>query len=191
MGSSGINARVHGELCLGCLPCKMMGEPYEDGEETKSDFLARMFLMGRIELDETNKTLRSTTTCKEETGQTKPNPIFPCDQADGCEEYNSAAKGFISLYQEKIQGRVLDGAKSLIFDATSCTDISFEPDGEPVKNAANFMAEEWHHKYDVKFRVAAKADPKESLSEYFEKTIKQMGDAAVKINHVQTDKVSA
>jgi len=183
-----------------------MGEPYEDGEETKSDFLARMFLMGRIELDETNKTLRSTTTCKEETGQTKPmvlasqdnieqvlaaNPIFPCDQAEGCEEYNIAAKGFISLYKEKMQGRVLDGAKSLIFDATSCTDISFEPDGEPVKNAANFMAEEWHHKYDVKFRVAAKADPKEYLSEYFEKTIKQMGDAAVKINYVQTDKVPA
>ena len=33
----------------------MIGEAYEDGEETKSDFLARMILMGRIEIDEKNK----------------------------------------------------------------------------------------------------------------------------------------
>ena len=33
----------------------MMGDHWEDGEETKSDFLARMFLMGRIEIDEKNK----------------------------------------------------------------------------------------------------------------------------------------
>ena len=152
-----------------------------------------------------SRTLLSTTTCKEETGQTKDmvqaiqdnteqvsaaNPIFPRDQAAGCDEYNVAAKGFISLYKEKMQGRVLDGAKSLVFDATSITDISLEPDGGPIKNAANFMAEEWHHKYDVKFRVAAKEDPKEYLSEYFEKTIKQLGDAAIKINYVQTEKVS-
>ena len=150
--------------------------------------------------------LLSTTNCTEETGYTKPkestnqesseqvtsvNPIFMCEQPVECQEYNVAAKGFFSLYKEKMQANVLDEAKSLVYDATSCTDISLEPDGEPVKNAANFMAEEWHHKYDVKFRVAAKADPKEYLSEYFEKTIKQMGDAAVKINYVQTDKVPA
>ena len=33
----------------------MLGGEYEDGEETKSDFLARMLLMGRIEIDEKNK----------------------------------------------------------------------------------------------------------------------------------------
>ena len=32
-----------------------MNGDFEDGEETKSDFLARMFLMGRIEIDEKNK----------------------------------------------------------------------------------------------------------------------------------------
>ena len=32
---------------------KMM--PYEDGEETKSDFLARMIMMGRVEIDEKNQ----------------------------------------------------------------------------------------------------------------------------------------
>jgi hypothetical protein len=118
------------------------------------------------------------------------NPILACKQAADCEEYNIVAKGFFSLYNEKMQEKVLDEAKSLVFDATSSTDISLEPDGEPVKNAANFMAEEWHHKYDVKFRVAAKEDPKEYLSEYFEKTIKQLGDAAIKINYVQTEKLS-
>ena len=28
---------------------------YEDGEETKSDFLARMILMGRLDIDEEKK----------------------------------------------------------------------------------------------------------------------------------------
>ena len=28
---------------------------YEDGQETKSDFLARMILMGRVDIDEENK----------------------------------------------------------------------------------------------------------------------------------------
>ena len=28
---------------------------YEDGDETKSDFLARMILMGRIDVDEKNQ----------------------------------------------------------------------------------------------------------------------------------------
>merc|ERR1739842_115138 len=179
-----------------CWESYKMGDHWEDGEETKSDFLARMFLMGRIEIDEKNKTLSSTTTCKEETGQTREmvmasreaaNPILPCDQAAGCQEYSVVAKGFISLYKEKMQGRVLDGAKSLVFEASSCTDISLEPDGEPVKNAANFMVDEWHHKYDVRFKVAAKEDPKEYLSLYFEKNIKQLGDAAIKINYVNTD----
>jgi len=34
---------------------KMLGGEYEDGEETKSDFLARMILMDRIELDPAGK----------------------------------------------------------------------------------------------------------------------------------------
>ena len=33
----------------------MLGGEYEDGEETKSDFLARMMLMGRLEVDQQNK----------------------------------------------------------------------------------------------------------------------------------------
>merc|ERR1712025_901883 len=89
------------------------------------------------------------------------NPILPCDKMDGCAEYTVAAKGFFSLYKEKMQGRVLDGARSLVFEASSCTDISLEPDG----------------------------DPKEYLSQYFEKNIKQLGDAAIKINYVNTSKV--
>ena len=28
---------------------------YEDGDETKSDFLARMILMGRVDVDEKNQ----------------------------------------------------------------------------------------------------------------------------------------
>merc|ERR1712200_151636 len=174
-----------------CWESYKMGDHWEDGEETKSDFLARMFLMGRIEIDEKNKTLLSTTTCKEETGETKEMMLASRQEAEGCLEYMVAAKGFFSLYKEKMQGRVLDGAKSLVFEASSCTDISLEPDGKPVKNAANIMAEEWHHKYDVKFKVSAKEDPKDYLSQYFEKNIKQLGDAAIKINYVNTDKIGA
>ena len=38
------------------LSCqRMLGGEYEDGEETKSDFLARMLLMDRIEIDPTGK----------------------------------------------------------------------------------------------------------------------------------------
>eukprot|EP00092_Neocalanus_flemingeri_P019318 GFUD01020924.1.p1 GENE.GFUD01020924.1~~GFUD01020924.1.p1 ORF type:complete len:187 (+),score=67.70 GFUD01020924.1:134-694(+) len=186
----------------------MMGGAYEDGEETKSDFLARMIMMGRVEIDEKNMTLLSTTTCKEETGETKPmkmlpvednikkgeaikNPILPCDKAKeaGCEQYSVVAKGFMSMYTEKMEGKVMDGAWNLVLEAANCKDISFEPDGPSVKNAANFLAEEWHHKYDVKFKVAATQDPKEYLSNYFDENIKQLGDAAIKISYVQTDKV--
>ena len=152
------------------------------------------------------RTLTSTTTCEKETGLTKEavlqnkgdeekvfttNPIIPCtEHQDGCEEYKIQAKGFFSLYMKEMEARVLDGAKSLVLDAASCQNISFEPDGEAVKNAANFMTDEWHHKYDVKFNVTAKEDPKDYLSEYFSKTIKQLGDAAIKINYIQTEKAS-
>ena len=33
----------------------MSGKSYDDGQEDKSDFLARMFMMGKIEIDEENK----------------------------------------------------------------------------------------------------------------------------------------
>ena len=33
---------------------------YEDGDETKSDFLARMILMGRVDIDENNKWVTNT-----------------------------------------------------------------------------------------------------------------------------------
>merc|ERR1739844_509566 len=157
----------------------MIGGAYEDGEETKSDFLARMFMMGRIDIDPEAKTLKSNITCQDETGESKPallpppkpsspaSPIVPsCDKTEGCEEYNVMAKGFFS------------------------DDIALEPDGPSVKNEANFMADEWHHKYDVKFKVAATQDPKDFLSEFFEANVKQLGDAAVKISYVHTEKVT-
>ena len=33
----------------------MFAGAYEDGQETKSDFLARMMLMGRMEVDQENQ----------------------------------------------------------------------------------------------------------------------------------------
>merc|ERR1712037_812828 len=143
------------------LASKMLGGEYEDGEETKSDFLARMLLMDRIEIDPTGKTMVSKTTCEKE-GEGR---------------------------MEKKDTRILDGAKSLIFEVSDCKDISLKPSDPPVKNVANTEAEEWHHKYQVNFRVEADKDPKEYLSDYFEKNIKQMGDAAVKISYVETEEL--
>lgn len=183
----------------------------EDGQETKSDFIARMFMMGRLEIDPEKKTFISNTTCTEETGETMPpemkqpapkqpallppktdtkSPIIcSFDKTEGCQEYNVVAKGFFSAYEEIVGEEVLNGARSLIFEASSGTDISLEPDGEAVKNEANYIIDEWHHRYDVKFKVAATEDPKAFLSEFFESNIKQMGEAAVKISYVQTEKL--
>ena len=72
---------------------------------------------------------------------------------------------------------------------SDCKDISMEPLGEPVKNEANYVTDEWHHKYTVHFRVAASTDPQSFLALYFDKTIKQLGDAAVKISYVQTEEL--
>merc|ERR1719195_1964433 len=97
---------------------------YEDGEETKSDFLARMILMGRLDIDEEKKTLKSNVTCEEEFPEecvpAKPltNPIVGCsndEKTENCEKYNVTAKGFFSSYTQKIEDGVLDGAKNLIF----------------------------------------------------------------------------
>ena len=89
-----------------------------------------------------------------------------------------------------MQGWVLDGARSLVFEASECSEIGLEQSEPPVRNVANFMAEEWHHKYDVTFKVAASKDPKDFLAQFFDTNVKQMeGEAAVKISHVQTDKV--
>ena len=104
-------------------------------------------------------------------------------------QFNVSAKGFFSVYKEKMETRILDGAKSLIFEVSDCKDISLKPSDPPVKNVANTEAEEWHHKYQVNFRVEADKDPKEYLSDYFEKNIKQMGDAAVKISYVETEEL--
>jgi len=171
----------------------MLGGEYEDGEETKSDFLARMLLMDRIEIDPTGKTMVSKTTCeKEGEGRMERkelvNPMLNCEK-DDCSQFNVSAKGFFSVYKEKMETRILDGAKSLIFEVSDCKDISLKPSDPPVKNVANTEAEEWHHKYQVNFRVEADKDPKEYLSDYFEKNIKQMGDAAVKISYVETEEL--
>merc|ERR1712037_641883 len=135
------------------LASKMLGGEYEDGEETKSDFLARMLLMDRIEIDPTGKTMVSKTTCEKEG-----------------------------------EGRM--ERKELVNPMLNCEkDICSKPSDPPVKNVANTEAEEWHHKYQVNFRVEADKDPKEYLSDYFEKNIKQMGDAAVKISYVETEEL--
>merc|ERR1711962_1768742 len=183
------------------LSRKMMGA-YEDGEETKSDFLARMMLMGRLEVDQQNKTLISLTKCEREestpgagtgcdigtvpaaapaatagsiTGTVpsslletlKDNPMVGC-QITNCQEYSVTAKGFISMYNQTMQEHVLDGAKSLIQEVSECQDLRLSADGEAVKNPANFLAEEWHHKYLVNFKVMAQTDPKQFLDKYFE-----------------------
>merc|ERR1712088_582605 len=155
-----VNCKLFEQLTK--LAAKMLGGEYEDGEETKSDFLARMLLMDRIEIDPTGKTMVSKTTCeKEGEGRMERkelvNPMLNCEK-DDCSQFNVSAKGFFSVYKE----------------------ISLKPSDPPVKNVANTEAEEWHHKYQANFRVEANKDPKEYLSDYFEKNIKQMGDAAVK-----------
>ena len=58
----------------------MIGGAYEDGEETKSDFLARMLLMGRIEIDPENKSVVSHRYCRvyqELAISVRPNPPPP------------------------------------------------------------------------------------------------------------------
>jgi len=116
------------------------------------------------------------------------NPMLNCEK-DDCSQFNISAKGFFSVYKEKMETRILDGAKSLIFEVSDCKDISLKQSDPPVKNVANTEADEWHHKYQVNFRVEASKDPKEYLKDYFEKNIKQMGDAAVKISYVETEEL--
>ena len=67
--------------------------------------------------------------------------------------------------------------------------MTLSPDGDSVKNAANVVMDEWHHKYDVKFTVAASQDPRLFLSKYFDENVLQLGDAAVKISYVETQKL--
>jgi len=144
----------------------MIGGEYEDGEETKSDFLARMLMMGRIEIDQDNKTLKSNTTCHEEqisaglspvtlkpNNQTEENPMKYCSDSS-CSKYSVMARSFFSTYKEKMEHRVLNGAKSLVYEVSDCTDIEMEPCGNPSKNTACVLGEqEWHHIYTLKFEV--------------------------------------
>ena len=67
--------------------------------------------------------------------------------------------------------------------------MNLEADGDSVKNEANFMMDEWHHKYLVNFTVSATGDPKPFLSKYFEENVKQLGEAAVRIAYVETSVV--
>ena len=73
--------------------------------------------------------------------------------------------------------------------AGKCKKVTLSPDGDSVKNAANVVMDEWHHKYDVKFTVAASQDPRLFLSKYFDENVLQLGDAAVKISYVETQKL--
>merc|ERR1712038_1570530 len=76
---------------------KMPDGKFDDGREDKSDFLARMFMMGKIQIDEKNKTMFSTSTsANEETLNTDivpreikneqylPNPIQFSSIAEDC-----------------------------------------------------------------------------------------------------------
>merc|ERR1712211_212653 len=65
------------------------------------------------------------------------NPMLSCCKEDTCSQYNVSAKGFFSLYKEKMETRILDGAKSLIFEVSDCKDISLKPSDPPVRNEAN------------------------------------------------------
>merc|ERR1712098_157009 len=169
--------------------------------ETKSDFLARMFMMGRIEIDQDNKTLKSNTTCHEEqqqqgvpvtlkpTNETEENPMKNCSDAT-CSKYSVMARSFFSTYKENMEHRVLNGAKSLVYEVSECTDIEMEPCGNPSKNTGSMIGEEeWHHIYTVKFEVTARQDPAPYLTKFFGDNVKQMGDAAVKISYVETNKL--
>ena len=76
--------------------------------------------------------------------------------------------------------------QTFAFQAAKCEDVNLKADGDSVKNEANFMLDEWHHKYDVNFTVSASDDPKPFLAKYFDENIKQLGEAAVKIGYVET-----
>ena len=67
--------------------------------------------------------------------------------------------------------------------------MSLVSDGDSVKNESNPLVDEWHHKYDVKFTVAASQDPRLYLSRYFDENIEQLGDSAVKISYIETQKI--
>ena len=76
-----------------------------------------------------------------------------------------------------------------LFQAGKCceAEVNLKPDGDSVKNEANVMMDEWHHKYDVNFHVTATDDPKSFLSSFFEANIKQLGEAAIRIAYVETN----
>ena len=67
--------------------------------------------------------------------------------------------------------------------------MSLVAEGDSVKNESNPLVDEWHHKYDVKFSVAASQDPRLYLSRYFDENIEQLGDSAVKISYIETQKI--
>ena len=77
----------------------------------------------------------------------------------------------------------------MLFQASKCDTVDLKADGDSVKNEANFMIDEWHHKYNVQFAVMASADPKPFLSKFFDDNIKQLGEAAVKISYIETSKL--
>ena len=77
----------------------------------------------------------------------------------------------------------------MLFQASKCDNVDLKADGDSVKNEANTMIDEWHHKYDVQFSVTASADPKPFLSKYFDENIKQLGEAAVRISYIETAKL--
>lgn len=143
------------------------------------------------------RTLKSNVTCQEEEPelclQKKAlkeitNPIIGCDEtADNCAKYSVIAKGFFSSYTQKVESDLLDGARTLIDEAGKCGEVNLKPDGDSVKNEANAMMDEWHHKYDVNFTVTATADPKPFLSSFFAANIKQLGEAAIRIAYVETN----
>ena len=73
--------------------------------------------------------------------------------------------------------------------ASKSKKVSLVADGDSVKNESNPVVDEWHHKYHVNFTVAASQDPRLFLSKYFDENVLQLGDAAVKISYVETQKL--
>ena len=92
------------------------------------------------------RTMRSKITCQDEeqvslVRETKlepTNPMLACDKED-CRAFNVSATGFISFYKDKMQTRVLDGAKSMIFEVFSSPALGCMPRGV---NGLDFL-ESW------------------------------------------------
>ena len=117
------------------------------------------------------------------------NPIQFSALGENCTEYEVIAKSFISTCCQEMDERVLDATRGIIKDASGCQDASLQKGTEPPAPNPN-NPEQWHHRYSVSFKVLAKDDPKDYLNDFLSKNILQLGDAAVRIAYVETNKLT-